>query len=230
MKKCSKCQTFKNLTDFHKQSSSPDGRGGYCKSCASEYNRARREHGQSTGGKPRSNFNHGDTTKLCPRCQTTKPITGFRKSKRQPSGRSSYCKECSRQYDNERYYPNRVKSEFKSSTQQECVSCHIIQPKAAFHRGRRSCRICVTAKQYSLTRQQYDDLLLQQNNQCAICGSTAKLYIDHDHSCCTGAKSCGRCIRGMLCHQCNLGLGALKDSVEYLNIAIQYLSNDRSLP
>ena len=67
-----------------------------------------------------------------------------------------------------------------------------------------------------------------QNNVCAICKNpeTAKdkktncvrrMAIDHDHN--TGA------IRGLLCSNCNNGLGRFKDSRDYLQSAIKYLNN-----
>lgn len=64
---------------------------------------------------------------------------------------------------------------------------------------------------------------------CAICGSTQRLHIDHDHACCdkkaSGKKdTCGECVRGCLCSYCNHGLGNFRDSIAALNGAIAYLS------
>jgi hypothetical protein len=46
--------------------------------------------------------------------------------------------------------------------------------------------------------------------ECASCGSTEDLKVDHDHSCCPAAQSSGCCIRGYLCHECNTAEGLLK--------------------
>lgn len=40
------------------------------------------------------------------------------------------------------------------------------------------------------------------------------LVVDHDHACCPGATSCGLCIRGLLCTQCNCAAGLLGDDAE----------------
>ena len=36
-------------------------------------------------------------------------------------------------------------------------------------------------------------------------------------------KACGKCIRGILCHGCNAGLGNLRDDLNLLRLAVKYL-------
>jgi hypothetical protein len=39
-----------------------------------------------------------------------------------------------------------------------------------------------------------------------------QLAVDHDHACCaTRMRSCGRCVRGLLCSECNRVLGFFED-------------------
>jgi hypothetical protein len=48
--------------------------------------------------------------------------------------------------------------------------------------------------------------------------------IDHDHRCCpTSAKSCGQCVRGLLCGRCNAAAGLLKDSPDRAVSLARYL-------
>lgn len=64
-------------------------------------------------------------------------------------------------------------------------------------------------------------------HQCEICKDpinekTAR--VDHDHDCCPEAtKSCGLCIRGLICHRCNVGLGYFRESADNLAMAIDYV-------
>lgn len=70
----------------------------------------------------------------------------------------------------------------------------------------------------------YFEMLNEQDGTCKVCQETSdKLYIDHDHNCCNGVNSCGKCIRGLLCNRCNLLLGLAKDRSDILNSAITYL-------
>ena len=75
-------------------------------------------------------------------------------------------------------------------------------------------------KTYGINLDQYNELLKKQNGCCAICQRPSKelkkrLGIDHDHT--TGK------IRGLLCYECNYGLGYFKDNSSFLLRAIDYL-------
>lgn len=83
-------------------------------------------------------------------------------------------------------------------------------------------------RKYGMTHIQYEAMLVDQNSQCAICLETPKgnksLYVDHDHGCCVGQKSCGRCIRGLLCARCNNAIALLGDTKKGVERALKYLS------
>lgn len=69
------------------------------------------------------------------------------------------------------------------------------------------------------TENDYQELLAGQNFVCAICSSTnpngRRLAVDHDHK--TGK------IRGLLCQACNRALGLLKDNLDIIERAKDYL-------
>ena len=83
-------------------------------------------------------------------------------------------------------------------------------------------------RRFGITRNEYAELFHKQNGKCAICqreetatrnGTVKSLAVDHCHS-------SGK-IRGLLCADCNTGIGKLKDDVKILQNAIQYLSNPK---
>lgn len=82
-------------------------------------------------------------------------------------------------------------------------------------------------KVYGLSAERYAAMLAEQKGVCAICGNgcaTGKpLAVDHNHACCPTQKSCGSCIRGLLCAKCNTMLGFAKDSAALLMAAAKYL-------
>jgi hypothetical protein len=64
----------------------------------------------------------------------------------------------------------------------------------------------------------YRKRLAEQNGMCAICQLVpvkGKLHLDHNH----GSKQ----LRGLLCGDCNRGLGMFKENVEYLKRLIEYI-------
>ena len=75
---------------------------------------------------------------------------------------------------------------------------------------------------FNITLAEYNELFEQQNGVCAICGNLPDkrmLAVDHCHK--TGK------IRGLLCFQCNTGLGQFKDSPLNLASAIKYLEQNK---
>lgn len=75
-------------------------------------------------------------------------------------------------------------------------------------------------RRFGLTEDEYDLLVERQGGVCAICGlgpttDGRRLAVDHDHH--TGV------IRGLLCTNCNVGIGNFGDNLEVLRKAIAYL-------
>ena len=128
-----------------------------------------------------------------------------------------------------------------------CSACVAKLPKKVcrecgeeFHPDRMTgprCKPCASSKAhakrvldtYSITADQYAAILAAQGGACYICRrkpGLKRLACDHDHRCCPGPVSCGRCVRGLLCRNCNRDvLGHLKDDVTALERAIAYLTN-----
>lgn len=84
-------------------------------------------------------------------------------------------------------------------------------PPEAARRWRRNSRLA----SYGITQEQFDRLLEIQGGSCGMChmpfGQGQVIYIDHDHACCPDKKkSCGQCIRGLLCRRCNTTLGHIE--------------------
>ncbi len=86
---------------------------------------------------------------------------------------------------------------------------------------------------YNITFQDYEAMLIKQDFRCAICpqqhgwGRYEKLHVDHDHQCCKGSKSCGKCVRSLLCSHCNIMLGNAHDDIDILKAAIDYLQTHK---
>jgi hypothetical protein len=87
----------------------------------------------------------------------------------------------------------------------------------------------MVARVYSISKDFYDKLFRRQKGRCAWCnkatGVRKKLAVDHDHKCCSGSTSCGRCVRGLLCSKCNRHLGWLGDNPVAMLRGYQYLIN-----
>lgn len=137
----------------------------------------------------------------------------------------------------------------RGPSQHVCVDCLALpdderppSPRPAPHGGPRSRRChthslaerkrrkerdheAMSIRVYGLEPGEYTALYEFQGGRCAICqiatGSSKALANDHDHNCCPGGGSCGKCLRGLLCSPCNLLIGryspaALTRALEYI--------------
>ena len=83
---------------------------------------------------------------------------------------------------------------------------------------------------YGISIDDYDKIFESQGGVCKICHKppvVERLCVDHNHSCCPGLKSCGKCIRGLICRRCNSMLGFADDNTDRLRSAIEYLERNK---
>lgn len=89
-----------------------------------------------------------------------------------------------------------------------------------YHAAPEVARDKLLRRKYGIGQAEYNAMLADQGGVCAICGeenSDRILAVDHHHG--TGA------VRGLLCGNCNQGLGRFRDSPDFLTRAIAYLLN-----
>lgn len=119
-----------------------------------------------------------------------------------------------------------------------CCVCKVEKPVEGFYKTSTECKACNKIRDSGSRRQQkrdyawrkkletdfgmtpedYWQLFAEQEGRCAICRREPdwkRLAVDHDHQ--TGL------VRGLLCHQCNCGLGFFNDDFELLATALGYL-------
>ena len=157
---------------------------------------------------------NGESVKDCTRSDCAEfnpqPIAQFSRNSRITFGLEGKCKTCQRR-DAERWRAEHPEPRYDAEYQR---NHHLM-------------------RQYGITANQYDALLANQGGVCAVCrrperiqtrrsGKPSYLAVDHARSCCSGKKSCGRCIRGLLCFDCNTAIGRLDDG-QLLRAAVDYV-------
>lgn len=117
----------------------------------------------------------------------------------------------------------------KDGLQSRCRSCN-----SAIYRSRaEAVRDKMREARFGLTREGFDRLLASQGGRCAICRSgdpgSSWWHTDHDHACCPEpGRSCGKCVRGLLCSFCNSAIGYLKDDPAIMRAAAAYVERTRT--
>ncbi|MET7963845.1 endonuclease VII domain-containing protein [Micromonospora zamorensis] len=96
-----------------------------------------------------------------------------------------------------------------------CKPCHNEKGKESMLRLHGGSREYHLRRRYGVGEKEFQELLAEQGGVCAICGGADPQHLDHDHR--TGW------VRGILCFNCNGGLGQFRDSPMRLARAITYL-------
>jgi len=135
---------------------------------------------------------------------------------------------------NARYYAAHPERCIAASTKWQVANADRVRAKRVEHYAKNpdAYRAAWLLKNYKVSPSDYAAMLSAQGGGCAGCGATSgvngtRLAVDHDHSCCPGAKSCGRCVRGLLCTDCNQTLGKMKDDPAALLRLAEYLTAHR---
>jgi len=123
----------------------------------------------------------------------------------------------------------------------KCSKCKIEKPYSEFVKDRQKkdgyrfhCKSCLKeyyqknriekldkarARNYGVSRKEFDKRIADQNNKCEICKlpfvPEKTPHVDHCH---TTNK-----VRGLLCNHCNRGLGGFRDSIQIMQSAQEYI-------
>ena len=188
------------------------------------------------------NFNfagitEGDSsnTKRCSTCKLYLKKGSFSKDKRAKDGLQSQCKDCKKKSSKNWREDNKEhKQEYQKNWEEDNK-----EQRQKYRDGRKEETKRYTAQnkdkqrnnflynKYGITDKEYDDMVREQDNKCAICenpesklndnGYPMRLCVDHDHI--TGQ------VRGLLCNKCNLGIGYLRsdEGTDILLNAVCYI-------
>jgi hypothetical protein len=166
--------------------------------------------------------------KTCKRCGTEKNLEQFSKHKRCKDGYQGTCLDCTALITKTWYLAN---TQRKAETDKQYEERNPMR-KSASRRLRQQIepyRVAIEElehnmrNRYDITLEEYGHMFNDQQGLCKICGHShiefaRGLVIDHNHV--TGY------VRGLLCDPCNRAIGYLKENVNTLQSAINYINQD----
>jgi hypothetical protein len=133
------------------------------------------------------------------------------------------CKICNNEKSEDQFYKRGL---YYSSY---CKSCESDKAKVSYHSKPNKKKYIVNKSsikksrlklKYGITLNEYDSMLKSQGSRCAICKKhqselRTELNVDHCHT--TGK------VRGLLCNNCNRGIGFFKDNIDNIENLLWYL-------
>lgn len=150
----------------------------------------------------------GNNGKVCTKCGEFKLWDLFKLSSTGKNGRHPWCKEC----DAKRARDYRAKNKEKVNR----------KDREYYHANKDKVRAYFRLRNYGITPEEYDKKVEDQEGRCFICGAEPKgagnqsmLHVDHDHG--SGG------VRELLCSNCNLAIGHVRESPEIARQIADYL-------
>ena len=143
--------------------------------------------------------------KNCGSCGELKSVNDYHKNSKTKDGLQSRCKSCNLLS---------VKSWQKNNPEKH----KNIWERATSHRSKHTVR----SRRYDIHPDDLLKLLVDSGGFCDICGESDKkgLVVDHCHR--------TNVVRGIICENCNRGLGMFKDSTFNLLNAVGYLTKNKT--
>lgn len=166
--------------------------------------------------------------KACPKCGNAVLFKLFYPS-------DVWCMECRDKAD-EKEERNRVNRLKRATEPRVCRECGVLKPVVEFYVTGSYCKVCMRRRsgtkqltEYGITKEQYLEMSAAQNDKCACCGrpesattpsgKVKALCVDHCHK--------TNVVRGLLCSNCNSGLGMFKDDPAIILSAAAYLERNK---
>lgn len=149
--------------------------------------------------------------KRCSRCKEIKDASMFGVRRASKDGRTHQCLECVALYREE--HREQINSSRQSNIEKnrEDVKRWRSERWARDPDGEALKEWSKYLKyMFQITPDDYYRMFEEQDGLCGICHkppTDKRLAVDHDRRCCTGKRSCGECVRGLLCGSCNPKLG-----------------------
>lgn len=198
-KQCPKCAEVKPALAFYVSKTRADGLSSYCRTCQLRDSKTRYS--------PHPRWQAPEGQKWCPGCKDTKLLEAFGANRSTHDGKQQYCKPCA--------VAIVTKSRHKDPTSHRRSSKNWREANPERHAD-------LNARwRYGIENGTYAKMLEAQGGRCAICATTEpgsrikRFHVDHCHN--SGE------VRGLLCENCNRGIGLLKHDVDILAKAQLYL-------
>jgi hypothetical protein len=162
--------------------------------------------------------------KRCKVCGELKPFEAFYRAKGMRDGHRNECKPCFQLQAKGRYDSAEAVARVKEWREKNADRFRAYQAEyRARPERKRAMRDLYYQRTFGISADDFDAMLEAQGGGCAICGERpdreASLHVDHCHD--TGR------IRGILCLNCNQGLGKFDHDPELLQRAADYLAAGR---